>query len=116
MPDAIYTTHVTDISCTSNMICYPSGEAAKNHELIENLLGQTKEEQQQKLQERLRKRRERMSQGMTEDECDELEKKDQAEERNERNVIDDLDGAFEKVGKQFTECIYIIFSVRYLYI
>ncbi|XP_060592636.1 LOW QUALITY PROTEIN: trichohyalin-like, partial [Ruditapes philippinarum] len=72
------------------------GELLKDQENLRKLMGDSVQDQRQKLQDRLKRRKERLAQGMTEEEVDELEKQEiEAEEEEEknkrRNILEDLE-------------------------
>ncbi|XP_052249024.1 uncharacterized protein LOC127856876 isoform X2 [Dreissena polymorpha] len=76
-------------------------ELLKDQEHLRQLMGDTEQEQRKRLQERLRKRKERLAQGMTVAEVDALERKEMAEEEmedkyKERNIMEDLQNRFEQ--------------------
>ncbi|XP_062600408.1 trichohyalin-like [Saccostrea cucullata] len=77
------------------------GDALENQETLKRLMGENKEEQQRKLRERLERKKKRLAQGMSEEECEELERKEIEEEEEEerkqrRNILLDLEHRFEK--------------------
>ncbi|XP_070559138.1 trichohyalin-like isoform X2 [Ptychodera flava] len=74
------------------------GDVIKTQSALESLMGDNRAEYEQKLKERLEKRKQRLAEGMTEEEVDELEKKEALEEEEEmknrprpRNILEDLD-------------------------
>ncbi|XP_069101140.1 trichohyalin-like isoform X2 [Argopecten irradians] len=76
------------------------GDAFEDQELLKKLMGETREEQERKMKERLEKRRQRKAQGMSDEECDRLEQEDiekeEIEERKRRrNILGDLQHAYE---------------------
>ncbi|XP_033746567.1 trichohyalin-like isoform X2 [Pecten maximus] len=76
------------------------GDAFEDQELLKKLMGDTKEEQERKMRERLEKRRQRKAQGLSDEECDRLEQQDiekeEIEERKRRrNILGDLQHAYE---------------------
>ena len=77
------------------------GEALEDQETLDRLFGESKEEQERKLKERLHRRKQRLAAGMSEQECDELEKEEIKQEEEEerkrrRNILLDLDNRCEK--------------------
>ncbi|XP_060082221.1 trichohyalin-like [Ylistrum balloti] len=76
------------------------GDAFEDQELLKKLMGESKEEQERKMRERLEKRRQRKAQGLSDEECDRLEQQDiekeEVEERKRRrNILGDLQHAYE---------------------
>ncbi|XP_053377355.1 trichohyalin-like isoform X2 [Mercenaria mercenaria] len=76
-------------------------ELLQDQENLRKLMGDTVQDQRQKLQDRLKRRKERLAQGMSEEEVDELERQEiEAEEEEEkkkrRNILEDLEYRFEK--------------------
>ncbi|CAH1784103.1 unnamed protein product [Owenia fusiformis] len=77
------------------------GDALKDQETLDRLLGVSKEEQERQLKERLAKRKERQMKGMTKEEVDRLEEeelKQEEEKQKERrkNILLDLEYRFDK--------------------
>ncbi|XP_022298182.2 uncharacterized protein LOC111107326 isoform X1 [Crassostrea virginica] len=77
------------------------GDALENQETLKRLLGENKEEQQRKLRERLERRKKRLAQGMSVEECNELEQQEIAEEEEEerkgrKNILLDLEHHFKQ--------------------
>ncbi|KAJ8301441.1 hypothetical protein KUTeg_020428 [Tegillarca granosa] len=77
------------------------GDALQYDETLKKLLGDSKEEQERKLRERLARRKQRLAQGMTEEECDKLEQEDIAKEEEEekkrhKNILLELQHHYEK--------------------
>ncbi|XP_013408861.1 trichohyalin [Lingula anatina] len=76
------------------------GEALKNKETLEKLMGDSRAEQKQKLRERLERRRQRLADGMSEEEAKKLEQEEIAQEEEEekkrRNVLLDLEHRYDK--------------------
>ncbi|KAL4226590.1 hypothetical protein ACF0H5_014574 [Mactra antiquata] len=77
------------------------GELLEEQEHLRQLYGDTVQEQRDKIQERLKRRKERLAQGMSESEVRELERQDilneEDEERNTtRNILQDLDNRMEQ--------------------
>lgn len=70
----------------------------KNSENLQQLLGMSKAEQDQQIAERRAKRLQRLKEGFTEDEVNQLEQEEQQERtRRTTNIMADLDACFEKV-------------------
>ncbi|XP_022097553.1 trichohyalin-like isoform X2 [Acanthaster planci] len=77
------------------------GDAIASQTALELLLGDTKKQQEDKLKERLEKRRLRVAQGMTEEEINQLEWKEIEQEEEElrkktpKNILEDLDNRLD---------------------
>ncbi|XP_038068700.1 trichohyalin-like isoform X2 [Patiria miniata] len=77
------------------------GDAIASQHALELLLGDTKKQQEEKMKERLEKRRQRMAQGMNEEEINRLEQDEIEQEEEElrkkkpRNILDDLDNRLD---------------------
>ncbi|KAL3852521.1 hypothetical protein ACJMK2_016149, partial [Sinanodonta woodiana] len=87
------------------------GDFLKTQDTLRQLMGDTKEEQKRRAEERLKKRKLRLQQGMTEEECDKLEAKEKAEEEEEdkqrkRNILLDLQHRFEKEKEELLKRIH----------
>ncbi|KAK3103454.1 hypothetical protein FSP39_019371 [Pinctada imbricata] len=77
------------------------GDAFENQETLKRLMGDTKEEQERKMKERLQKRKQRLAKGMSEEECNKLEEEEIAQEEEEekkkrRNILLDLEHRYEE--------------------
>ncbi|XP_070192500.1 trichohyalin-like isoform X3 [Littorina saxatilis] len=77
------------------------GDALNNEATLKKLIGENREEYERKLKERLEKRRQRLAEGMSKEECDRLEKEEEEQEEEEarqrrRNVLEDLQHNFDQ--------------------
>ncbi|XP_078676996.1 uncharacterized protein LOC144913832 [Branchiostoma floridae x Branchiostoma belcheri] len=74
----------------------------KDQQNLESLMGDTKAEQERKLKERLARRRQRLEEGMTEEEAERLEQEEVREEEEEKkkqlsaNILADLEKRYEE--------------------
>ncbi|XP_071784125.1 uncharacterized protein [Asterias amurensis] len=77
------------------------GDAIASQNALELLLGDTKKQQEEKLKERLEKRKQRMAQGMSKEEADRLEQEEIEQEEEElrknkpKNILDQLDNRLD---------------------
>ncbi|XP_052781835.1 trichohyalin-like [Mya arenaria] len=76
-------------------------ELLQDQERLRELMGDTTQDQRRRLEERLRRRKERLAQGMSEDEVMELERQemaleDQEERYRDSNIMDDLNNRFQQ--------------------
>ncbi|XP_052070817.1 trichohyalin-like isoform X2 [Mytilus californianus] len=77
------------------------GAALEDQETLDRLFGDSKEEQERKMKERLHRRKQRLASGMSEQECDELEaeeikQEEEEEKKKRRNILLDLDKRCEQ--------------------
>ncbi|XP_076469710.1 uncharacterized protein LOC143300038 [Babylonia areolata] len=77
------------------------GEALNNEATLKKLMGDSRDEYERKLRERLEKRRQRMAEGMSEEECRRLEEEEEEREAEEarqrrRDVLQDLERNFDQ--------------------
>ncbi|XP_063400098.1 trichohyalin-like isoform X3 [Mytilus trossulus] len=77
------------------------GAALEDQETLDRLFGDSKEEQERKMKERLHRRKQRLASGMSEKECDELEaeeikQEEEEEKKKRRNILLDLDKRCEQ--------------------
>ncbi|XP_071961658.1 uncharacterized protein [Antedon mediterranea] len=77
------------------------GDAIKSQQALELLMGDTKKAQEEKMRKRLEMRKQRISEGMSTEEADKLEKKEILEEEEElkkkkpRNILEELDNRLD---------------------
>ncbi|XP_055999875.1 trichohyalin-like isoform X3 [Ostrea edulis] len=86
------------------------GDALENQETLKRLMGENKEEQQRKLRERLERKKKRLAQGMSEEECNEIErqeieKEEEEERKNRKNILLELDHHYEKEKEELLKQI-----------
>ncbi|CAC5415797.1 unnamed protein product [Mytilus coruscus] len=77
------------------------GAALEDQETLDRLFGDSKEEQERKMKERLHRKKQRLASGMSEQECDELEaeeikQEEEEEKKKRRNILLDLDKRCEQ--------------------
>ena len=61
------------------------------------MLGVSSSDLERRERERIAMRQQRLAEGFTQEECDQLEADDEKEFRRKRNLLAQLDGAFEEV-------------------
>ncbi|XP_077983007.1 uncharacterized protein LOC144437842 isoform X2 [Glandiceps talaboti] len=79
------------------------GDVIKTQNALESLMGENKADYEKKLKERLERRKQRLAEGMSEEEVDELEKKEALEEEEElknkpkpKNILEELDRRYDE--------------------